>query len=70
MMQEHFYHVYALYMFTVQSNGGVATTHLLLVNFEDLPYPGEGPIHPVFIKMTAKDAWAVIKIISRKNRAF
>ncbi len=32
MMQEHFY---TLYVFTVQSNGGVAT---LLVDFEDLPY--------------------------------
>ncbi len=34
MMQEQFY---ALYVFTVQSNGGVATP--LLVDFEDLPYP-------------------------------
>ena len=35
MMQEHFY---ALYVFTVQSNGGVATpTPHLLVDFEDLP---------------------------------
>ncbi len=30
--------LYALYVFTVQSNCGVATTRLL-VNFEDLPYP-------------------------------
>ncbi len=47
MMQEHFY---GLYVFTVQSNGGVATTSLhVLVDFEDLPYPGKGPIiHPVF----------------------
>ena len=34
--------------YTVQTNGGVATTSPILVGFEDLPYPGEGPIHPVF----------------------
>ena len=57
MMQEQ---LYALYMFTVQSNGGVVTT--LLVDFEDLLYPGECTIHPFFcIKMTANDARAVIK---------
>ncbi len=46
MMQEH---LNALYAFTVQSNhhGGMATTPLL-VDFEDLPYPLEGPMHPVF----------------------
>ncbi len=44
MMQGHFY---ALYLFIVQSNNGVATTPPLLVDFEDLPYPREGPIHPV-----------------------
>ncbi len=42
-MKEHFY---ALYLFTVQSNGGVSTP--LLVDFEDLPYPQEGPIHSGF----------------------
>ncbi len=51
-MQEHFY---ALYVFTVRSNGGVATTPPLLVDFEDLPYP-------VFAsKMTAEDARTAIK---------
>ncbi len=44
MMQEHFY---ALYVFTVQSNSGVATTpHLSTLKI--YPTPGEGPIHPVF----------------------
>ncbi len=70
MMQEHFYHVYALYMFTVQSNGGVATTHLLLVNFEDLPYPRGRSYTPRFYQNDRKGCLAVIKIISRKNRAF
>ena len=44
MMQEHFY---VLYVFTVQSNGGVATTPLL-VDFEDLPYPQGRSYTPVF----------------------
>ncbi len=48
MMREHFD---ALYVFTVQSNGEVATTPPLLVNFEDLPYPREGP----FFKCQEKD---------------
>ncbi len=57
-MQEHFY---ALYVFTVQSNGEVATTPPLLVDFEYLPYPGK-VLYPLFcIKMTAKDARTVIK---------
>ena len=52
-MQEHFY---ALYVFTVQGNGGVATTSVL-VDFEDLPYPRGRFYTPRFcIKMTAKDA--------------
>ncbi len=47
MMQEPFY---ALYVFTVESNGEVAPPHPQppLVDFEDLPYPGKGPIHHVF----------------------
>ncbi len=55
MMQEHFY---ALYVFIVQSNGGVATTPTpLLVDFEDLPYPRGRSYTPRFgIKMTAKDS--------------
>ncbi len=58
MMQEHFY---ALYRFTVQSNGGVAAT-ALLVDFEDLPYPRVRSYTPRFcIDMTAKDAQAAIK---------
>ncbi len=58
MMQEHFY---ALYGFTVQSNGGVATTPVL-VDFEDLTYPQGRSYTPLFcIKMTAKDARTVIK---------
>ncbi len=58
MMHEHFY---ALYVFTVQSKGGVATTPLL-VDFEDLPYPWGRSYAPRFcIKVTAKDAWAVMK---------
>ncbi len=57
MMQEHFY---ALYVFTVQSNVGVATP--LLVDFDDLPYPRGRSYTPRFcIKMTAKDARAAIK---------
>ena len=56
-MQEHFY---ALYVFNVQSNGGVAPP--LLVDFEDLPYPRGRSYTPRFcIKLTAKDARAVIK---------
>ncbi len=43
-MQKHFY---GLYVFTVQSNTRVATSPVP-VNFKDLPYPREGPIHPVF----------------------
>ena len=58
MMQEHFY---ALYVFTVQSNGGVATTPLL-VDFEDLPYHrGRSYIPRFCIKLTAKDARTAIK---------
>ncbi len=57
MITEHFY---ALYVFTVQSNSGVET--LLLVDFEDLPYPRGRSYTPRFcIKMTAKDARAVSK---------
>ncbi len=44
MMQEHFY---ALYGFTVQSNGGVATTPTCRL-LKTYPTPGEGPIQPVF----------------------
>ena len=58
MMQEHFY---VLNVFTVQSQWWSGNTPLL-VEFEDLPYPGEGPIPPIFAsKMTAKDAWTAIK---------
>ncbi len=42
LMQEHFS---ALYVFTVQINGGVATPPLR-VDFEDLPYPRERPYTP------------------------
>ncbi len=45
MMQEQFY---ALYVFTVQSNGGVATTPPYLSTLKIYPTPGEGPIDPVF----------------------
>ena len=45
MMQEHFLCTLRVLLYKV--NGGVATTPLL-VDFEDLPYPGEGPIPPVF----------------------
>ncbi len=46
MMQELFY---ARYVFTVQSNGGVAPPPpTALVDFDDLPYNGNGSIHPVF----------------------
>ncbi len=44
-MLEHFY---ALYVFTVQSNGGVATTPLL-VDFEDLPYPPKKVLYTSFL---------------------
>ncbi len=58
-MQEHFY---ALYVLTVQSNGGVAISPPLLADFEDLPYPRGMSYTPRFcIKMTAKDARPVIK---------
>ena len=56
-----------VYVFSVQSNGGVAIPlHPLLVDFEDLPYPrGKSYTlrHPgrFCIKMTAKDARVVIK---------
>ncbi len=51
-MQEHFN---VLYVFTVQSNGGVAPP--LLVDFEDLPYPrGRSYTLCFCINMTAKDA--------------
>ena len=56
MMQEH---NYVLYMFTVQSNRRVATTPLL-VDFEDFPYPWEGPTR-FCIKITARDTRVVIK---------
>ena len=57
MIQEHFH---ALYVFTVQSTGGVATpTNLSTLKI--YPAPGEGPIHRFCIKMTTKDARAVIK---------
>ena len=57
-MKEHFY---AFYVFTVQNNGGVAPPPPL-VDFEDLPYPRGRSYTPRFcIKMTAKDARAVIK---------
>ena len=68
-MEEHFY---ALYVFTVQSNGGVATPPPPLVDFEleDLPYPREGPIHPVFAsKWPRRMPRQLLKIISCKNRA-
>ncbi len=59
MMEEHFY---ALYVFTLRSNGGVASTPLL-VDFEDLPYPQGRSYTPRFyIKMTAKDARTATKI--------
>ncbi len=46
MMQEQFY---ALCMFTVQSNGGVATTPPpYLLTLKTYPTSGEGPVHPVF----------------------
>ncbi len=67
-MQEHFY---ALYVFTVQSNGGVATTpppYLLIL--KTYPTPGEGPIHPVFAsKWLQRMRRQLLKIISRKNQA-
>ncbi len=43
-MQEQFY---ALYAFSVLSNGEVATTPCLST-LKIYPIPGEGPIHPVF----------------------
>ncbi len=49
-MQEH---LYVLYVFTVQSNGGMATTPLL-VDYEDLPYSGEGPIPPFLYQNDCK----------------
>ena len=58
MMQEH---LYALYMFTVQSNGGEATTTPYLLTLKIYPNPGEGPIPTVFAsKWPQKDARAVI----------
>ncbi len=64
-MQEHFN---ALYVFTVQSNGGVGTTPPLLVDFylltlKTYPTPGKGSVHPVFASKCPE-------IILRKNRAF
>ncbi len=41
MMEEHFY---ALYVFTVQSNGGVVTPPYLST-LKTYPTPGEGPIN-------------------------
>ena len=56
-------HSTTVYVFSVQSNGGVATTPSpLLADFEDLPYPWGMSYTPRFcIKVTAKDAQAVIK---------
>ena len=55
-MQEH-----TLYVFTVQSNGAVATTpHTCRLLRFTLP-PGKVLYPPFCIKMTAKDARAVIK---------
>ncbi len=52
---------YAFYVFTVQRNGGLATT-LLLVDFEDLSFSRGRSQTPRFcIKMTAKDARTAIK---------
>ncbi len=51
-------HVYALHVFTVQSNGGVVTTCRL---WRFNPTPGEGPIPRFCVKMTAKNALAVSK---------
>ncbi len=44
-MQEHFY---ALYVFTVQSNGGVAPPPPYLSTLKTYPTTGERPRHPVF----------------------
>ncbi len=43
MMHEHFY---ALYVFTVHSNGGVVTTPPYLLTLKIYPTPGEGPVNP------------------------
>ncbi len=66
MMQEHFC---ALYVFTVQRNGGVATPP---PPYLSTPTPGEGNNYTPrsCIKMTAKDAGQLLKTISSKNRAF
>ncbi len=45
MMQEHFN---VLYVFTVQSQWWSGNHPTPTVDFKDLPYPGEGPIPPVF----------------------
>ena len=66
MMQEYFY---ALYVFIVQSNGGVATTHPYLLTLKTYPTPGEGPIHPVFAsKWPQKMLGQLLKIISRSEK--
>ncbi len=58
-MQEYFY---ALYLFTVQINGGVATIPPYLSTLKIYPNSVEGLYTPrFFIKMTAKDARVVIK---------
>ncbi len=67
MMQEPFY---AFYVFTVRTNGGVATTPYLST-LKTYPTPGEGPIHPVFAsKWLQRMPGQLLIIISRKNRAF
>ncbi len=66
-LKEHFY---ALYVFIVQSNGGVATTSLL-VDFVDLPYPGEGHNTPIFAsKWPQRMQKPLLKIILRKIERF
>ncbi len=56
-MQEH---SYALYVFTVQSNGGVATTPYLST-LKTYPTPGEGPIPPFLHQNDRKGGPVVIK---------
>ncbi len=70
MMQEQFY---ALYVFTAQSNGKVEwqPPPPTLSTLKTYPTPGEGPIHPVFAsKWPQRMPGQLLKIISRKNRAF
>ena len=65
MMQVHFY---VLFVFTLQSKGGVATTNLN-VDFEDLPYP-RGSYAPGFVsKWQQKMPRQLLKSTLCKNRA-